>query len=400
MHIIIDGTTTQDEMAFHGIGQYTKNIVLSLLKKYPDLEMTLLLFEGKESTLDNYIPSFRNCKVARVGKYRSNGFLNNWWYFFQFLPVIRKEKKKGSIYFCPYFWRNFPAFLMPTVLFVHDMNLVRFNMYSQRGKFFNFIRKIQYWKTMYKAYFCKRILCNSNATKKDFLRYLKRYPEKKVFVSHLGVDIEEREVDISNLLPSDCFEKKYLIYLGGGINRSKNSMGVVKGYYEFLKNLQDKKDMTFSDCPYLVIAGGAFVKKEKPEVKEMVEFIQENDIQQKVIFTGFYEDEQRYSLLKNAFAFIHLSLYEGFGISVVEAMRSKTPVVVHESDVYKEVVGEGGIFVDGTREKQVGEVLFKAFIAENFTNDVAQKGYERSLRYNWEKTSYITYEVLKNLCGE
>ncbi len=400
MHIIVDATTTQDEMAFHGIGQYTKNIVLSLLKKYSDLEITVLLFDEKGSTLDNYLNDFANCKIARVGKFRPNNYLNNFWYSSQFIRVIRRERKKGTIYFCPYFWRNFPAFLLPTVLFVHDMNLARFNMYSQKGKFFNFIRKIQYWRTMKRARFCKKILCNSNATKKDFLKYFPRYPEEKVVVSHLGVDIEEKEVNISNLLPSDVFEKKYLIYLGGGINRSKNSMGVVKGYYEFLKNLQDKKDMNFSDCPYLVIAGGAFVKKEKPEVKEILEFIEGNQIEQKVIFTGFYEDEQRYSLLKDAFAFIHLSLYEGFGISVVEAMRSKTPVVVHESDVYKEVVGDGGIFVDGNREKQVGEVLFKTFIAENFTNDVAQKGYERSLKYNWEKTGDITYEVFKNLCGQ
>ena len=400
MHVIIDATTTQDEMAFHGIGQYTKNIVLSLLKNYPDLEVSVLLFDEKESTLDNYLNDYKNCKIARVGKFRSNNYLNNFWYASQFLPVIRREKRKGSIYFCPYFWRNFPVFSLKTVLFVHDMNLARFNMYSQKGKLFNFLRKIQYWRTMRRARFCKKILCNSNATKRDFLKYFPRYPEQKVVVSHLGVDIEEKEVDVSSILPTDALKKKYLIYLGGGINRSKNSIGVIKGYYEFLKNLQNKKDMTFLDCPYLVIAGGAFVKTEKPEVQEILNLIKELEIEQKVIFTGFYEDEHRYSLLKNAFVFIHLALYEGFGISVVEAMRSKTPVVVHESDVYKEVVGDGGIFVDGTREVQVGEVLFKTFIAEKFTHDIAQKGYEKSLQYSWKKTGDITYEVFKSLCGE
>ncbi len=396
MHVIIDATTTQDEMAFHGIGQYSKNIVLSLLKKYPDLKVTLLLFEGKSSTLDEHISSFQNCEIARVGKYRSNSYLNNLWYFSQFLPVIRKIKQKDSIYFCPYFWRNFPAFLLPTVLFVHDMNLVRFNMYSQKGKFFNFVRKIQYWKVMFKSRFCKSILCNSNATKKDFLKYLK-YPEKKVFVSHLGVDLEENDIGVDGILPSDWKEKKYLIYMGGGINKSKNSVGVVKGYFEFLKKLQEKKDMPFSESPYLVISGKAFTDSEKPEVKELTSLIEEYEIEEKVVFTGFYEDNQKYSLLKNAFAFIHLALYEGFGISVAEAMRAKTPVVVHESDVYKEVVGDSGIFVDGLREKQVGEVLFKAFIAENFTQEVGQKGYEKSLQYTWEKTADITYGVFKEL---
>jgi glycosyltransferase involved in cell wall biosynthesis len=122
-------------------------------------------------------------------------------------------------------------------------------------------------------------------------------------------------------------------------------------------------------------------------------------ITEKVIFTGFYDDIQKYSLLKNSLAFLHMSLYEGFGISVVEAMRSKTPVVVHESDVYKEVVGEGGIFVDGKNEKQVGEILFKLYIAKNYTNDVAQKGYEISLLYSWENTAQITYDIFKRLCG-
>ncbi len=399
MHIIIDATTTQDEMAFHGIGQYTKNIVLSLLKNYSDLEITVLLFEEKSSTLDEDIKPFSNCKISRVGKYRSNGFANNFWYFTQVLPVIRRVKKKGSIYFCPYFWRNFPAGIMPTVLFVHDMNLARFDMYSQKGKLFNTIRKYQYWKIMKKSRKCKKILCNSNATKRDYLKYFKKYPSENVTVSYLGVDIDETEVDISSILPADYKEKKYLIYLGGGINRSKNSLGVVKGYYEFLKNLQEKKQMTFSQSPYLVISGKAFVDREKTEVQEILELIKEYEIEQKVIFTGFYEDFQRYSLLKNSFAFMHLSLYEGFGISVVEAMRSKTLVIVHESDIYKEVVGDGGVFVDGLREKQVGEVLFKSFIAKNFTHDIAQKGYMRSLQYSWDKCGDITYEVFKKLCG-
>jgi len=399
MHVIVDATTTQDEMAYHGIGQYTKNVVLGLLKNYSDLKITLLLFDDTKSTLDDYIKDYGNVEVSRLGKYRSNNFLNGFYYLFQFYPRIKKIKRKDSVYFCPYFWRNFPARKIPTVLFVHDMNLARFNMYSQRGWLFNLIRKNQYWRIMRKSRLCKYILCNSQVTKDDYLNYFPKYPNDRVVVSHLGVDIEKEEVDISDLVPNDCFEKGYLIYLGGGVNRSKNSEGVIKSYYEFLKNLESRKEVKFSDAPYLVISGKSFVDKSKKEVHQLHELINSLDIEDKVVFTGFYKDEQRYSLLKNAFAFIHLSLYEGFGISVVEAMRSGVPVVVHESDVYKEVVGEGGIFVDGTKEKRVGEVLFKAFIAENFTKDIAQIGYERSLRYTWDNTAQVTYDVFNKLCG-
>ncbi len=400
MHIIVDATTTQDEFAFHGIGQYTKNIVLALLRKYPEVNFSILLFEKKGSTLDDFLKDFSNCKVVHIGKYRSNNFLNDIWFLFQFLPAIQRERKKGSIYFCPYFWRNFPILFLPTVLFVHDMNFPRFNIYSQQNKFFNFIRKIQYWKVMYKAYLCKYVLCNSNATKKDFLKYFRWYKEKKVVVSHLGVDMKKIETDISVLLPADYWDKKYWIYLGGGINKSKNSEGVVRSYFEFLRVLKEKRQMDFEEAPYLVIAGKAFTDTKRHEVLELLDLIDRLGIRQKVVFTGFYEDEQRYSLLKESIAFIHLSLYEGFGISVVEAMRSKIPVIVHESDIYKEVVGKGGIFVDGEKPKQVGQVLFQVYIAENLTEDLAEKGYEKSLQYSWDRTAEISYSVFEKLCGE
>ncbi len=405
MHIIIDATTTQDEMSFHGIGQYTKNIVIYLLKNYPKVKWTILLFNDKESTLDKFLKKYKNCNVEYLGKYRSNNYLNTYYYLIQFLPVIRKIKTKDSIYFCPYFWRNFPAFLMPTVVFIHDMNLVRFNMYSQKNKISNFLRKIQYWKVMFKVCFCKSVICNSNVTRDDFLSYLKFFKKKKAFVSHLGVELEEKEVDITNVLPNDYAERKYIIYLGGGINRSKNSVGVIKGYAEFLNNLKLKKKIEPDDAPYLIISGKSFIDNTKNEVIELHELIRDLGIRDNVVWTGFYDDDEKYSLLKESFVFMHLSLYEGFGISVVEAMRSATPVVVHESDVYKEVVGDGGVFVDGENEVQVGEILFKLFIAKKFTKEMGERGYERSLRYSWDNTAKITYDVFqkirknKKLCG-
>ena len=389
MHIIIDGTTTQDQLAYAGIGQYTKNVVCSLFKLYPDISFSILLFADKPSTLCDEIYKYKNVKIVNIGKYHISDFKNDIWYYTKILPKIKEIKQKDSIYFCPYFWRNYPVKLLPTVLFVHDMNLAIFNMYSQKSKIHNQIRKIQYWFAMNKSLKCKKILCNSNTTKNDYLKYYSQYPKENVEVSYLGVDLQEEETDISDILPKDYKEKGYLIYMGGGINKSKNSKGVIKAYSEFLKLVKT--------TPYLVIAGGKFQEKELPEVKELYDLIDKEGIQNSVIFTGFYEDEQKYSLLKNSFAFIHLSLYEGFGLSPIEALRVKIPTILHKNPVYEEIFSDVSIMVDGTNAKEVGKKIYEIYSNPETFQERIEKGFQLSNRYTWENTAKKTYEVFKKV---
>ena len=391
MHIIIDATTTQDQMSYAGPGRYTRNIILSLAKEYPDTKYSILLFNDKQSTLDDEISKYPNAEIIRIGKYKVNDYKNDITYLKQILPTVKKIKQKNSIYFCPYFWRNFPSYSMPVVLFIHDMNLPMFNMYSQQSPIHNFIRKIQYWMTLNKSMKCKHIITNSQNTKKDFLKYYPKYPENKVSVSYLGVEIEEKETSLKNILPKDWKEKQYLIYFGAGINKSKNSKGALLAYVSFLKTLDKEK------APYFVIAGGKFEDKTKPEIKELYDIIEENNIQDKVIFTGFYEDKDKYSLLHNSFAFIHLSLAEGFGIAPIEAMRSKTPTILHRNPVYEELFSEVSVMVDGNNPEQVGCAIKEIYNNPEKYKKLVEKAYTLSHKYTWEQSAKITHEVFDSV---
>ncbi len=391
MHVIIDGTTTQDQMAYAGVGQYTKSIILALVKNYPNTDYSVLLFDEKRSTIEPEIEKYTNVKIERIGKYRLNDYKNELWYYFQMLPKIRKIKKKESVYFCPYFWRDFPSFSMPTVLFIHDMNLPMFNMYSQQSFFHNFARGLEYWFALLKAVKCKYIVHNSQTTLDDFASYFPKYPKDKMVVSHLASDMEIKEVDLSKVLPTDYKKRGYIIYLGGGINKTKNTEGVINGYNEFLKLINR------SEPPYLVIAGGKFLDKSNPEVKGFHKLIKKLGIKDSVIFSGFYEDDQKYSLLKEAIAFMHLSEYEGFGLSPLEAIIAKTPTIVHESKIYKEIFTDMAIFVDGKNAKEVGEKLFDVYTHPERYKDLIEKGYKLSSRYDWKETARITHEVFEKV---
>lgn len=391
MHIIIDATTTQDQLAYSGPGRYVKNIILFLVKGYPNTKYDILLFDDKESTLDSEISKYQNAEIVRIGKYRLNDYKNDITYLTQILPVVRKIKQKDSIYFCPYFWRNFPSYTMPVVLFVHDMNLPMFNMYSQQSSLHNAIRKIQYWMTLNKSMKCKHIITNSQTTKTDFLKYYPKYPNNKVSVSYIGVEIDEKETSLEKILPKDWKEKQYLIYLGAGINRTKNSKGALLAYISFLKTLDKEK------APYFVIAGGKFEDKTKPEIKELYDIIEENNVQEKVIFTGFYEDEDRYSLLRHSFAFIHLSLAEGFGVAPIEAMRSGTPTILHRNPVYEELFSEVSVMVDGNNPELVGRAINDIYSNPDKYKQLVEKAYTLSHKYTWEQSAKITHKVFDNI---
>ncbi len=389
MHIIIDATTTQDQFSFAGVGQYTKNVTLSLIKNYPSTQFSLLLFNGKESTLGNEIYKLKNVEVVDIGKYRVNDYKNDIWYYTKILPIVKKIRRKDSIYFCPYFWRNYPSNIMPTVLFVHDMNLPLFNMYSQQSAIHNFIRKIQYWSAMNKSTKCKYILCNSNVTKNDYLKYYPKYPRQNIGVTYLGIDLEEKECSLDNILPSDYKERGYLIYMGGGINRSKNSIGVLKGYSRFVKLLQNKKP------PYLVVAGGQFRDKTRKELQELYYYVEEEGLGDNVLFIGFYEDKYKYSLLRNSFAFIHLSLYEGFGVSVAESLRAKTPAILHSNPVYEEIFGDVAVMVNGNDEDEIGSKMLDIYKNPEKYKKMIEEGYKKSLTFTWgncAKNTHLTFE--------
>ena len=396
MHIIIDATTTQDQFTYAGVGQYTKNIILSLLKNNADIPFSILRFEGKISTLDKDISKYKNADLVDIGEYKVNDYKNDIWYYTRVLPTIKKIRRKDSIYFCPYFWRNFPSNIMPTVLFVHDMNLPLFNMYSQQSPIHNFIRKIQYWKTLNKSKDCKYIICNSDTTRKDFLKFYPDYPEEQTAVTYLGIDVEEKQISLDKILPHDYKEKKYFIYLGGGINRSKNSIGVIKGYKVFLDKLKNE-GMDIEKAPYLIIAGGKFQDTTKPEVKELYDYIKEHGIEKQVVFTGFYEDKHAYSLLSNSLGFLHLALYEGFGISAAEALRAKTPTILHKSPVYEEVFKDVSMLVDGLNEVEVGDTIYDIYKNREKYQTMIQKGYDLSLTFSWDRCAEKTFKIFEKV---
>ena len=393
MHIIIDCTTTQNQLDFHGIGKYTKHIVKGLINK--GIDITLLMYEGS-STIDEYIKK-DNVEIYRLGPIVKSDYRNIIRYHTQILPAIKKVRREDSIYFCPYFWIGIPSRHIPTVLMIHDMILPIFNIYSEKGFLQNIIKKGMYWLELYKARYAKAIITNSKQTAKDFSKYFPKYPKENIYPIYLDI-----ETDVSNntsgwdsKLPKDYKERGYFIYLGSTLAKSKNSDGVIKGYREFL--VKSKNDR---NAPYLVIAGKGFTKDENPSVIKFKDKIECLGLKENVIFIGFYEDNHIKPLLKNSISSIHLSLYEGFGIALVEAMRYETPIIAHNGSCNPEVLKDAGILVDGLNPKEVGNAMYGVYTDERYREDIIERGKERAKVFDWGITIEKTVKVFEKVAKE
>lgn len=390
MHLIIDCTTTQNEFKHHGIGVYTKNIVKKLLD-YKNINISLLLFNA-ESTLDKILEQERkNVKIIRIGKLRKSDYKNYLWYLIQLLPNILRIKQKDSIYFCPYFWTGIPSLHIPTVLMIHDMILPIFNIYSEKNKIHNSIKKILYWFELRKARYCKYIVTNSNQTRNDFIKYFPKYNKEKIKTIYLDAVLEGDDPQWGEKLPPDYKEKGYYIYIGGTVYENKNSKGVVDGYKDFLSRIPSKEN-----APYMIIAGGNFVK-DNSTAREFREYIKNKGLEEYIILTGFYEDNQVKQLLSNSIAMLHLSLYEGFGIALVEGMRAGTPVIAHHGSCYPEVLGEAGLLVDGLDMEEVGKAMLNVYTDENLRKSLIKEGLDRVKLFSWGKTAKETVNVLESI---
>lgn len=110
------------------------------------------------------------------------------------------------------------------------------------------------------------------------------------------------------------------------------------------------------------------------------------NIKDKVIFTGYVSDEQLKSLYMNAKFFVSTSIYEGFGMPMIEAVKNDLPIVVSDIKVYKEVTGEKAIYFKSNNERSLVCILEKSIETDNLRSS---KNFcdlkEIVINYNWER---------------
>ena len=117
------------------------------------------------------------------------------------------------------------------------------------------------------------------------------------------------------------------------------------------------------------------------------------------IFTGYVADEDMVKFYNLADIFILPSLYEGFGLPVIEAMACGCPVIASNSSSLPEVVGNAGVLIDPNDYRPWVDPIYEILTNDGFKQKLIKKGLKRSKTFSWEKTSKETWQVYEDVCN-
>ena len=143
---------------------------------------------------------------------------------------------------------------------------------------------------------------------------------------------------------------------------------------------------------YILVLGGAYFDGfEKVMNEELSEF---GDLSDKILRIGYVDDEDLSALYSGAEVFLFPSLYEGFGIPVLEAMQCGLPVICSNCTSVPEVIGDCGIQINPHNDEEMVSAMEKMSFDKPFYDECAQKGMERAKLFTWQKCGDIMNEKI------
>ena len=274
-------------------------------------------------------------------------------------------------YYNPYFLKHLGN--KPFILTIYDM------IHEIFPDTFNTNDPVRNWKKTL-ADNAQQIIAISDNTKKDIVKYLD-IPEDKIQVIYLAESLSRmKNTDPSTVPSSIKVPKKYLLFVG---NRSgyKNFTFLLEALFPVLK-----KDENL----HIICAGGGFFSASERKL------IRKMDLITRIQYYPA-DDSALQHLYKNAYAFIFPSLYEGFGIPVLEAYSCGCPALLSKTSSLPEVGGDSALYFDPVDRDSLTNAVEMVLYDGTLRKALITKSLERSKLFSWEKTAQNTKNVYDNL---
>lgn len=225
------------------------------------------------------------------------------------------------------------------------------------------------------------LIAISASTRADTVRLFNAKPEK-IFTVPYGIDPSFRPISDPQTL--DAIRQKYhlpeefILYVGN-LEPRKNLPMLIRA---FARIADDDRDA------YLVLAGSRGWKD-----SSVFSTVKELGLNRRVLFPGFIPQSDLPAVYALARAFVYASLYEGFGLPVLEAMACGCPVITSNLSSMPEIIGDAGIQVNPADEEQLFNSIQLVLTDTSRRETLARAGAERAKLYSWEETALQTLAV-------
>lgn len=344
-----------------GIGKYLQNIVPSTIARFKEINFTLLGDKNFLEALDwpPNVVSIRNfdSKIYSIEEQ------------FKSLKVIPKD--------CDLLWWphwNIPMFYNGKIVTtIYDAFHLRIPK-NLKNIFKNIYTKLLFYFVSKKSLITFTL---SEFSRRELMQ-LSNIDPKNIYIINLAVDKDWFEFQPFE----NNIESPYIVFVGN-VKPHKNLITLVKSFIKIINEVDHK----------LVIIGKkeGFISGDK----EVLKFA--NLYPNRIIFTGWVDDQDVKNYVANAELMVFPTLYEGFGIPPLEAMACGCPVIVSDIPVTKEVCGDAAVYFNPKNFSELSMLIKKVLKKENYKESMYLKGIERSKFYSWKSAinkTIMTFEEL------
>lgn len=355
-----------------GTGEYAFELLRQFAKiKNHDFKVYL-----KQSPIDDLPKETANFKYKVIGP-------RNFWTQLA-LPVSLTLGQKPDVFFSmAHYGPRFSP--VPYVVTIHDLSYLHFpNLFKK-----NDLYQLTAW-SRYSILNSAAVITPSTSTKDDILKNYK-VKTSKITVTYEGYDSSrfkpQSKKQIDDIKKKYKIKGDYIIFVGT-LQPRKNIERLIEAFHILSKK---HKDLTTN----LVVVGklgwlyGSIFEK----VKTL-------GIQKNVVFTDFVPDSDLPALISGAKVYVNPSLWEGFGIPVIEAQACKVPVVVSNTSSLPEIVGTSAVQVDPESVESLSKGIEKVLGSDQTRSDLIKKGLENIKRFSWRSCAEQTLAVLQKAASK
>jgi glycosyltransferase involved in cell wall biosynthesis len=228
----------------------------------------------------------------------------------------------------------------------------------------------------------------SGVSKEDIIRQY-RTNAARVSIVYNGVRKIFRPVSAEqkDLVKEKYTEGKEYFLCVGAIQPRKNLVNLLKAFSIFKKRLQSNMK--------LVISGRVAWKSE-----EFLQLMKAYKYKAEVVLTGYLPEKELALVMASAYALVYPSVFEGFGVPVVEAMKSRVPVLTSENTAMQEAGGDAALYFDPADHSDIADKMMTIYKDENLRFQMIEKGCKAAEKFSWEQSAEQLWTIIEKTAAK
>ncbi|MBS1919950.1 MAG: glycosyltransferase family 4 protein [Bacteroidetes bacterium] len=359
-----------------GYGYFIYETFNRIVRHHPEHEFIFIF----DRPFDQKFIFAGNVKPVVIGPPARHPILWKFWYDVK-IPVVLKKYKADVFVSCDGFCSLRTD--VPQCLVLHDLSFIHFPAFNKKSHVLFYKRYTP--KFLEKA---SSVVTVSEFSKKDILLNFKKIPESKLDVAFSAVKEIFQPADeiIKKQVKEKYTNGKEFFICIGAIHPRKNPENLLKAFSVFKKRQQSNMKL---------LMAGRLAWKFESFLDKLKRYKYRDD----VVLTGYLDDVALCNLLGSAYAMVYPSLFEGFGVPVLEAMCCEVPVITSAKTSMQEIAQDAALYCDPNDFNSIAEKMMVVYKDENLREKLIKKGKRFREQFSWDRTAEILWQNILKAVG-